>query len=56
MHNLKVGSYILSGRQNSKLKTISSLSDGSDGLLPKGKGEAMIYRSFAIVQTSKDYC
>ena len=46
MCNPKVENYVLLGRQTEDLGPEDSLSDSSEGLLPKGKGGAGIYRRF----------
>ena len=43
MHNLKTENYVLFGRQAEDLSLGDSLSDGSDRLLQRDKGEARIY-------------
>ena len=61
MHHLKVENYVLFGRLAENLNWGGSLSDSSDGPVPRGKGEARKYRSFCktkpqVAGTSKDYC
>ena len=46
MHNLKVDSYVLFGELTEDYSLGDHLSDSSEELLQRGKGGAMIYRSF----------
>ena len=46
MHNLKVKNYVLFGGFSEDVSPEDSLSDHSEGLLQRSKGEARIYRSF----------
>ena len=46
MHNLKVENYVLFGRLTKDWSPGDSPSDGSEGPLQRGKGEARIYKNF----------
>ena len=48
MHNIKVENYVLFGGLPEDSSLGGRLSGSSEGLLQRGKGEARIYRSFAI--------
>ena len=52
-HNIKAENYVLFGIFSEDLSLEDSLSDHSEGLLQKGKGEARIYRSFCKTTTTK---
>ena len=60
MHNLEVESYILFRNLTEDNSLGNNLSDSSEELFQRGKGEARIYKSFRwkkkCSQTSKDYC
>ena len=48
MHNLKVENYVLCGGHSEDVSLGHSISDGSEGRLQRGQGEARTYGIFAI--------
>ena len=54
MHNLKVDNYVLFSGHIEDLSLGDSLSDSSEGLFQRGKGEVRIYRS-SNKQTNKNH-